>query len=69
MYEKMQTLYKGLSKYYVFDVKKYSLEEFFSDIKAFKEKFYVRITKQLYYQISRIKRSFAVIFRVTVELA
>ena len=41
MHEKMQSLYKQLSKFYVFDLKKYSLDEFFGDIKAFKEKFYV----------------------------
>lgn len=41
MHEKMQSLYKDLAKYYVFDVKKYTLDEFFGDVKAFKEKFYV----------------------------
>ena len=41
MYEKMQDLYRHISKFYVFDMKKYTLDEFFGDIKAFKEKFYV----------------------------
>lgn len=44
MHEKMQDLYTALSKFYVFDKKKYSLDEFFSDIKTFKEKFYVSRT-------------------------
>lgn len=41
MHENMQTLYVGLGKFYVFDPKKYTMDEFFGDIKAFKEKFYV----------------------------
>lgn len=41
MHDNMQQLYKDLAKYYVFDFKKYTLDEFFTDIKAFKEKFYV----------------------------
>ena len=36
---KMETLYTDLSDYYVFDKQKYTLEEFFGDIKVFKDKF------------------------------
>merc|ERR1719481_658465 len=39
MSSKMESLYNGLAEYYVFDVKKYGLEEFFGDLKIFKDKF------------------------------
>ncbi|XP_023337546.1 protein diaphanous isoform X3 [Eurytemora carolleeae] len=39
MYQKMDSLYLGLSEYFVFDKQKYTLEEFFSDIKVFKDQF------------------------------
>merc|ERR1719481_534691 len=39
MSSKMESLYNGLAEYYVFDVKKYGLEEFFGDLKNFKDKF------------------------------
>ncbi|GBP24839.1 Protein diaphanous homolog 3 [Eumeta japonica] len=39
MYRKMEALYKELAEYYVFDPQKYTLEEFFSDIKTFKDSF------------------------------
>ncbi|XP_047513253.1 protein diaphanous isoform X7 [Pieris napi] len=39
MFRKMETLYKGIAEYYVFDPQKYTLEEFFSDIKTFKDSF------------------------------
>jgi len=48
MFQKMDTLYSALSDYFVFDKQKYSLDEFFSDIKQFKDKFkgaYDEITK------------------------
>ena len=35
----MDSLYSELSEYFVFDKQKYSLEEFFGDIKLFKDKF------------------------------
>ena len=34
----MERLYAELSEYYVFDKLKYTLEEFFGDIKTFKDK-------------------------------
>ncbi|XP_055958630.1 protein diaphanous homolog 2-like [Patella vulgata] len=37
MYKKVDTLFTKLSKYLTFDNKKYSLEEFFTDLKTFKE--------------------------------
>ena len=37
----METLYTGLESYYVFDKQKYTLEEFMSDIKKFKDQFKV----------------------------
>ena len=36
---KMETLYADLAEYLVFDKQKYTLEEFFSDIKTFKDNF------------------------------
>ncbi|XP_060063333.1 protein diaphanous homolog 2-like [Ylistrum balloti] len=39
MYKKMDNLYKGMAKFYAFDVKKYTMDEFFADLKAFKEHF------------------------------
>ena len=43
MFKKMETLYNGLESYYVFDKQKYTLEEFMSDIKKFKDQFKVFI--------------------------
>jgi len=39
MKSKMDSLYSDLSEYFVFDGRKYTLEELFADIKAFKDKF------------------------------
>ncbi|XP_022824018.1 protein diaphanous-like [Spodoptera litura] len=39
MFKKMEALYTELAEYYVFDPQKYTLEEFFSDIKTFKDSF------------------------------
>ncbi|XP_055958632.1 protein diaphanous homolog 1 isoform X2 [Patella vulgata] len=39
MYKKVDTLFTKLSKYLTFDNKKYSLEEFFTDLKTFKANF------------------------------
>ncbi|XP_030041077.2 protein diaphanous isoform X4 [Manduca sexta] len=39
MFKKMEALYGELAEYYVFDPHKYTLEEFFSDIKTFKDSF------------------------------
>lgn len=39
MFRKMEALYSELAEYYVFDPHKYTLEEFFSDIKTFKDSF------------------------------
>lgn len=44
MCKKMDTLYTDLSEYYVFDKQKYTLEEFFTDLKTFKDHFVVRFS-------------------------
>lgn len=41
MFKKMDTLYSDLAEYYVFDKQKYVLEEFFTDLKTFKDSFIV----------------------------
>ena len=41
MYSQLEALYTDVAKFYAFDVKKYSMEEFFQDIKAFKDGFTV----------------------------
>jgi hypothetical protein len=43
MFSKIDTLYSDLSEYFVFDKTKYSVEEFLSDIKIFKDQFLVRM--------------------------
>lgn len=47
MFKKMETLYTDISEYYAFDKQKYALEEFFSDLKTFKDSFIVSIRKLL----------------------
>lgn len=39
MFSKMEKLYKNLATYYAFDPKTYTMDEFFSDIKTFKDQF------------------------------
>ena len=39
MRENLENLYTDLAEYFVFDPNKYSIEEFFSDVKLFKEQF------------------------------
>nr|XP_032525626.1 protein diaphanous-like [Danaus plexippus plexippus] len=39
MFKKMESLYAELAEYYVFDPAKYTLEEFFADVKTFKDSF------------------------------
>ena len=41
MYKKMDSLYKDTAKFYAFDAKKYAMEEFFGDLKSFKDTFIV----------------------------
>lgn len=41
MFKQMQTLYTELAEYYAFDKQKYTMEEFFGDIKTFKDMFLV----------------------------
>jgi hypothetical protein len=43
MATKMEKLYTELADYFVFDAQKYTLEEFMSDIKTFKNQFKVRM--------------------------
>ena len=46
MHKTLDSQYKTLAKYYCFDVGKYSMEEFFGDIKVFKDGFVVSSTFQ-----------------------
>lgn len=39
MFSKMEKLYKNLATYYAFDPKTYTMDEFFTDIKTFKDQF------------------------------
>jgi hypothetical protein len=41
MHKKMTSLYQQTAKYFCFDAKKYGIEEFFGDIKAFLDAFTV----------------------------
>lgn len=41
MFKKMESHYSDLSEYYSFDKQKYTLEEFFTDLKTFKDSFIV----------------------------
>lgn len=41
MYKKMTNLFHSTAKYFAFDPKKYTMEEFFTDLKAFVENFNV----------------------------
>jgi diaphanous 2 len=43
MQKKMTLLYKDMGKFYAFDIKKYTMEEFFQDLKTFKDSFSVSI--------------------------
>lgn len=52
MCKKMEALYDDLAEYYVFDKSKYTLEEFFSDIKIFKDNFYVSSFRKNYSKYS-----------------
>jgi len=44
MFKQMQSLYTELAEYYAFDKQKYTMEEFFGDIKTFKDMFLVSLT-------------------------
>lgn len=43
MLKKMEALYSDLAEFYVFDQAKYTLEDFFGDIKVFKDSFNVSV--------------------------
>ena len=58
----METLYAELAEYFVFDKQKYTLEEFFSDIKTFKDQF-----KQAYDSIIKERESEAKLIRAREE--
>lgn len=47
MLKKMESLYTDLSEYYVFDKQKYTLEEFFTDLKTFKDSFLVKTMQNI----------------------
>lgn len=49
MLKKMESLYTDLSEYYVFDKQKYTLEEFFTDLKTFKDSFLVSAPTETLY--------------------
>ena len=42
MHTKLEKLFQALAKYFAFDHKKYSMEEFFGDLKTFKDGLQVR---------------------------
>lgn len=58
MFKKMDNLYTDLSEYYVFDKQKYTLEEFFTDLKTFKDSFLVSL---------KVIVSFVLVILVMVE--
>ena len=62
MATKMESLYAELAEYFVFDKQKYTLEEFFSDIKTFKDMF-----KQAYDSILKERESEAKLVRAREE--
>ncbi len=37
MFKKLEALFQGTAKYFAFDPKKYAMEEFFGDLKTFKD--------------------------------
>lgn len=41
MFKKMDNLYTDISEFFAFDKQKYTIEEFFGDIKTFKDDFLV----------------------------
>ena len=41
MGKKMELVYQELAEYFVFDPQKYTLDEFFTDVKTFKDSFLV----------------------------
>lgn len=43
MLKKMEELYADLAEFYAFDQAKYTLEDFFGDIKIFKDSFHVSL--------------------------
>ena len=43
MFKKMDNLYTGISEFFAFDKQKYTIEEFFGDIKTFKDDFMVSL--------------------------
>lgn len=42
MFQNMESLFSDLAEYYAFDKQKYTLEEFFTDLKTFVDSFNVR---------------------------
>ena len=41
MYNQLETMFQDIAKFYAFEPSKYSMEEFFTDIKTFKDGFLV----------------------------
>lgn len=52
MYNKMNSLFEDMSKYYCFDKKKYNMEDFFGDIKIFQDSFKVHCSFILWHVFS-----------------
>jgi diaphanous 2 len=42
MYKRLEGLHKDMAKYFAFDANKYSIEDFFGDVKNFKDGLQVR---------------------------
>ena len=51
MFKRMSTLFSDMAKYYAFDPKKYTLDEFMGDIKTFIEQFKVSQKNFSFYSI------------------
>ena len=49
MYKKMTTMFQNTAKYFAFDAKKYSMEEYFTDLKAFVDSFNVSVIRCFLY--------------------
>lgn len=47
MGKKMEKVYQELAEYFVFDPQKYTLDEFFTDVKGFKDSFQVSLLSRL----------------------
>lgn len=51
MYKRMASLFQETAKYYAFDPKKYTMEEYFTDMKSFIEAFNVSLFKTVLFDL------------------